>query len=462
MKKLRKDVIMLTKNQLIEIEITDLTSEGNGVGHYGEERFAVFVPNTAPGDRAEIRVVKVLKNYAFGRLEKLLVPSKNRIPSECPVSHLCGGCSLRHLSYEAECRIKNGWVEDCLNRLGDIHIPLEPFQPSPDRNRYRNKAQYPISRDEKGHYHLGFYANRSHRIVDCDDCLLQPEIFSQIAGAFRGFLKQYQIPAYDEITGKGLLRHLYLRKGENTGEVLFCLVVNGTKIPYQKELVQMLTRSFPQIVGIVLNVNQKKGNTILGNKCITLWGKDTIKDILCGVEVELSPLSFYQVNHDSAENLYGIARDFAQLTGEETLLDLFCGAGTIGLSMAKDCGKLIGVEIIPEAIENAKKNAERSGIHNADFFCADAGQAADRLAKEGLQPDVVVLDPPRKGCDQTVIDAVVTMAPSRIVMVSCNPATMARDCKLFEAQGYLVRKAVGVDMFPRTGHVESVILLSRE
>ena len=206
---------MFAKNQLIEIEITDLTSEGNGVGHYGEERFAVFVPNTAPGDRAEVRIVKVLKTYAFGRLEKLLYPSQDRIPSECPVSHLCGGCSLRHLSYEAECRIKNGWVEDCLNRLGDIHIPLEPFQPSPDRNRYRNKAQYPISRDEKGHYHLGFYANRSHRIVDCDDCLLQPEIFSQIAGAFRGFLKQYQIPAYDEITGKGLLRHLYLRIGEN-------------------------------------------------------------------------------------------------------------------------------------------------------------------------------------------------------------------------------------------------------
>ena len=452
---------MLQKNQTATIQITGLTSEGNGVGHLGEERFAVFVPNTAPGDVAEIKIVKVLKSYAFGRLEKLLTPSPDRIESQCPISHLCGGCSLRHLSYEAECRIKNGWVQDCLSRLGDIHLPLEPFSPSPAQNRYRNKAQYPIGQDADGNYHLGFYANRSHRIIDAQDCLLQPEIFSQIAACVREFLVQSKLPAYDETTKKGLVRHLYLRRGETTGEILVCLVINGKQLPHHQALVQRLTQAFPQIVGIVLNLNTKPGNTILGQKCVTLWGKDTIRDILCGVEVELSPLSFYQVNHDSAENLYGIAAEFAALTGTETLLDLFCGAGTIGLSMARRCKKLIGVEIVPQAVENAKKNAARSGIANAEFFCADAGEAASRLAEQGIRPDVVVLDPPRKGCDQQVIDAVVSMSPSRVVMVSCNPATMARDCKEFQRQGYFVQQVKGVDMFPRTGHVETVCLLSK-
>ena len=258
------------------------------------------------------------------------------------------------------------------------------------------------------------------------------------------------------------MRHLYLRRGETTGEILVCLVINGKQLPHHQALVQRLTQAFPQIVGIVLNLNTKPGNTILGQKCVPLWGKDTIRDILCGVEVELSPLSFYQVNHDSAENLYGIAAEFAALTGTETLLDLFCGAGTIGLSMARRCKKLIGVEIVPQAVENAKKNAARSGIANAEFFCADAGEAASRLAEQGIRPDVVVLDPPRKGCDQQVIDAVVSMSPSRVVMVSCNPATMARDCKEFQRQGYFVQRVKGVDMFPRTGHVETILLLSKE
>lgn len=455
-------VQQLEKNQIIPLEITGLTSEGNGVGHYGPDRFAFFVPNTAPGDRAQVRVVKLLKNYGYGRLEQLDKPSEDRISSSCPVSGQCGGCSLRHISYEAECRIKNGWIQDSLRRLGGFQISMEPFQPSPDPDRYRNKAQYPVGRDESGRIQIGFYAKRSHRIVDSGGCLLHPPVFSEIAQAVGEFLTGHKIEPYDEASGRGLVRHLYIRMGKISGEIMVCLAVNGETLPHAKGFIQELTSKFPTVSSVVLNVNRKKGNVILGDRCVTLWGKDTIRDVLAGVEVELSPLSFYQVNHDSAEKLYQIAGEYAGLSGGEVLLDLYCGAGTIGLSMAGRCGRLIGVEVIPEAVENARENARRSGAHNAEFLCGDADQAAAQLAEKGIRPNVVVLDPPRKGCGAATLEAVASMSPERIVMVSCNPATMARDCRLLEEKGYRMTRIRGVDMFPRTGHVETVVLMIKK
>jgi 23S rRNA (uracil1939-C5)-methyltransferase len=451
----------LEKNQIISLKITGMTNEGNGVGHYGEENFAIFVPNTAPGDAVQIKLVKLLKNYGYGRLERIENPSQDRISSDCSISGLCGGCSLRHISYEAECRIKNGWIEECLKRLGGIHIPMETFQPSPAENRYRNKAQYPIGGDELGKIQIGFYAKRSHRIIDGEGCMLHPPIFSEIVAEVRDFLTRAGISPYDETSGKGLARHLYLRMGQVSGEVMVCLVINGSKLPQAEEFVLTVTQKFPMVSSIILNVNQKRGNSILGEKCITLWGQDIIRDILAGVEIELSPLSFYQVNHDAAEKLYGIVKEYAGLTGRETLLDLYCGAGTIGLSMADRCKRMIGVEIVQEAVDNAKENAQRNGIQNAEFFCADAGAAAAKFAAENIKADVVILDPPRKGCSQDSLQALLEIGPEKIVMVSCNPATLARDCKWLTEHGYQVMKIQGVDLFPRTCHVETIVLLQR-
>lgn len=449
----------LEKNQIISLKITGMTNEGNGVGHYGEENFAIFVPNTAPGDTVQIKLVKLLKNYGYGRLEKIENPSQDRISSDCLISGLCGGCSLRHISYGAECRIKNGWIEDCLKRLGGIQIPLEPFQPSPSENQYRNKALYPISMDDSGKIQIGFYAKRSHRIIGGENCMLHPPIFSEIAAEVRDFLAEAGITPYDEASGKGLARHLYLRMGQVSGEVMVCLVINGKKLPQAEEFVLAVTRKFPMVSSVVLNINQKRGNSILGEECITLWGQDTIRDTLAGVEIELSPLSFYQVNHDAAEKLYGIVKEYAGLTGRETLLDLYCGAGTIGLSMADKCKKLIGVEIVREAVDNAKENARRNGIQNAEFFCADAGEAAAKFAAEDMKADVVILDPPRKGCSQDTLEALIEIGSEKIVMVSCNPATLARDLKWLAEHGYQVVRVQGVDLFPRTCHVETVCLL---
>lgn len=452
----------LEKNQVISLEITGLTNEGNGAGHFGPNRFAVFVPDTAPGDRAQVRLVKVLKSYAYGRLEKLNRPSRDRMEPDCPVSRVCGGCSLRHISYEAECRAKNGWIEDSLRRLAGIQPNLEPFQPSPSPDHYRNKAQYPVGQDEEGSIRIGFYAKRSHRLVDGGECRLHPPVFTEIAQEVRRFLEKHRIPAYREETGEGLVRHLYLRIGQISGEIMVCLVINGRTLPHSQEFISLLKDRFPMVSSIVLNVNRNKGNVILGGECVTLWGRDTIRDTLAGVEVELSPLSFYQVNHDAAEKLYSVVKEYAGLTGTETVLDLYCGAGTIGLSLADRCKRLLGVEIIPEAIENARANAARNGIQNAAFFCGDAGQAAARLAEEGIRPDVIILDPPRKGCDEAALEAVVRMNPGKVVMVSCNPATMARDCKRLAERGYRLERVRGADLFPRTCHVETIVLLQRE
>lgn len=449
---------MPRKNDLVTLDVTDMTHEGSGVGHL--DGMAVFVPASAVGDRLLVRLVKVNKTHCFGKIEQVLTSSPDRVPPDCPVSRRCGGCVFRHVSYEAELRYKQAFVQQNLRRIGGIELEVEPILPSPRTEGYRNKAQYPV-RMQKGKLAAGFFAPRTHEVIDCHDCRLQPPGFARILETVLGYLRDCRVPVYDETAGTGLVRHVYLRAGQRSGETMVCLVVNGDRLPHERELVERLRACDPRIVSIVLNVNDRPTNVILGRETRVLYGKGQISDVLCGVEFDLSPQSFYQVNSPGAERLYGVAADFAALTGEETVIDLYCGAGTIGLSLAGRCKEVIGVEVVPQAVENAVANARRAGISNARFFCADAAEAAARLAREGIRPGVVILDPPRKGCEEAVLESVARMAPGRVVMVSCNSATMARDCAVFARLGYETVRCRPVDMFPRTAHVETVVLLSK-
>ena len=453
----------LQKNQLLTLRIERLSSDGSGVAHSADGE-AVFVPNTAPGDEARIKIVKNCGRYAFGILDQLLTPSPDRVEVDCPAAGLCGGCSLRHLSYKAELQAKHENVTDAFRRIGGLDVPVLPTVPSPEVDRYRNKVQFPVGRDNNGQPCIGFYAGRTHRIVPCPDCKLQPGVLNEIGNALCAFFAAHGIQPYDEEGGKGLVRHIFLRRGAHSGQIMVCLVCTRAKLPHSEELVAQLRELFPAIATILLNVNAKNTNVILGSETHPLYGPGYLEDTLCGVPVRLGPLSFYQVNTLAAEQLYGIAAQYAQLTPDDLLLDLYCGMGTIGLSMVDHCRELVGVEIVPEAIESAKANAARMGdaiATKSRFFCADAGAAATRLAAEGLRPDVIVLDPPRKGCDEATLSAVVKMNPQRVVYVSCNPATAARDAKWLETRGYRTEKVQPVDLFPRTKHCEAVILLSK-
>ena len=453
----------LQKNQILTLRIERLSSDGSGVAHSADGE-AVFVPGTAPGDEARVRIVKDCGRYAFGILDELLTPSPDRIPVDCPVAGPCGGCSLRHLDYAAELRAKQESVLDAFRRIGGLEVPVLDILPSPDVDRYRNKVQFPVGIDKNGVPCIGFYAGRTHRIVPCPDCKLQPSVLNEIGNALCAFFAQQGIRPYDEQSGKGLVRHIFLRRGAHSGQIMVCLVCTRAKLPHAEQLCTALRGQFPAISTILLNVNAKNTNVILGSENHILYGPGYIEDTLCGVPVRLGPLSFYQVNTLAAERLYGVAAQYAQLSPDDTLLDLYCGMGTIGLSMAEQCRELIGVEIVPEAIESAKANAARMGeavAAKSRFFCADAGQAATQLAAEGLHPDIVMLDPPRKGCDEATLSAVVRMAPRRVVYVSCNPATAARDAAWLEQNGYHAEKVQPVDLFPRTKHVETVVLLSK-
>ena len=446
----------LQKNQILTLRIERLSSDGSGVAHSADGE-AVFVPGTAPGDEARVRIVKDCGRYAFGILDELLTPSPDRVSVDCPVAGPCGGCSLRHLDYAAELRAKQESVLDAFRRIGGLEVPVLDILPSPDADRYRNKVQFPVGIDKNGVPCIGFYAGRTHRIVPCPDCKLQPSVLNEIGNALCAFFAQQGIRPYDEQSGKGLVRHIFLRRGAHSGQIMVCLVCTRAKLPHAEQLCTALRGQFPAISTILLNVNAKSTNVILGSENHILYGPGYIEDTLCGVPVRLGPLSFYQVNTLAAERLYGVAAQYAQLTPDDTLLDLYCGMGTIGLSMAEQCRELIGVEIVPEAIESAKANAARMGeavAAKSRFFCADAGQAATQLAAEGLHPDIVMLDPPRKGCDEATLSAVVRMAPHRVVYVSCNPATAARDAAWLEKNGYHTEKVQPVDLFPRTKHVE--------
>ena len=453
----------LQKNQILTLRIERLSSDGSGVAHSADGE-AVFVPGTAPGDEARVRIVKDCGRYAFGILDELLTPSPDRVPVDCPVAGPCGGCSLRHLDYAAELRAKQESVLDAFRRIGGLEVPVLNILPSPDVDRYRNKVQFPVGVDKNGAPCIGFFAGRTHRIVPCPDCKLQPSVLNEIGNALCAFFARQGIRPYDEQSGKGLVRHIFLRRGAHSGQIMVCLVCTRAKLPHAEQLCTALREQFPAISTILLNVNAQNTNVILGSENHILYGPGYIEDTLCGVPVRLGPLSFYQVNTLAAERLYGVAAQYAQLTPDDTLLDLYCGMGTIGLSMAEQCRELIGVEIVPEAIESAKANAARMGkavAAKSRFFCADAGQAATQLAAEGLHPDIVMLDPPRKGCDEATLSAVVRMAPRRVVYVSCNPATAARDAAWLEQNGYHAEKVQPVDLFPRTKHCETVVLLSK-
>ncbi len=449
---------MLQKNETYPAEITDLTPDGNGVCHI--QGMAVFVPHTAPGDQLQVKIVKVLKQYAFGIAVKIETPAACRIEPDCSFS-ACGGCTFRHITYAAELQWKEKLVQDAFHRIGKLHPTFLPIIGGEHRCHYRNKAQYPVAMDADGKLICGFYAKRSHRVIPVRDCKLQPVCFQQILDVILQYMQEKSISVYQEKTGTGILRHIYLRQGWHTGELMVCLVVRKPIARQLKGLVERLVTAFPQIKSIVMNCNPARTNVILGEKNELLWGTDTITDILCGNRISLSPHAFYQVNTEQAERLYDVAKQFADLHGTETLLDLYCGAGTIGLSMADAAKSVLGVEIVPQAVENARENAQQSGIKNAEFLCGDAGTVAQRLEQEQMQPDVIVVDPPRKGCDAAALEAMGKMQPKRIVMISCHPATAARDCAALQEMGYNVQKVQPVDLFPGTGHVESVVLMSR-
>lgn len=450
----------LKKNDEIRVKIESISSEGSGVAHFDGQ--AVFVANTAVGDEIVAHIIKAKQNYAVGIIKKIIKASKDRIDCDCEAFARCGGCAYRHISYESELSGKKQRVQDAFDRIGKLDVTVEEIVGSERVDRYRNKAQYPVGIDEKGNLVIGFYSPKSHRICDCTGCILQPEEFSDIVKCIKNWILTTEVTVYNEQTNRGLLRHIYIRKAEKTGEIMVCLVATRPNVPQKEKLLKSLLNENANIKTVLVNVNDKKTNAILGDRCEYIYGDGYITDVLCGKKIRISPLSFYQVNRDQAEKLYQAAKEFANLTGEETLLDLYCGAGTIGLSMSDSVKNLIGVEVVPEAIEDAKFNAELNGTANARFICGDAKYAAKTLKDEGVRPDVIVLDPPRKGCAPEVIETVVQMNPDRVVYVSCDPATLARDCAKFKDCGYEVKKAKAFDLFPRTVHVETVCLLSRK
>ena len=449
---------MLIKNQVYEATIVDYTAEGQGVAKI--EGCAVFIPNAIAGEKCLVRIEKAQKTWAAGKIVELLEKSPHRVNRECPVAKLCGGCDFWHMDYEEETRLKADRVLQALNRIGGESLESMPILPAPTCYGYRNKAQYPVAA-KKGRAYAGFFRAGTHSVVENSRCLILPEETDKVKDAVMDYVNQYRITAYDEEAHKGLLRHIYVRRGAVSGQILVCLVVNGRKLPHIPELLARL-KKIPGFATLVLSVNTKPGNAILGDEFITLHGPGYIEDTLCGLNFRLSPRSFYQVNHHQAQRLYETAIAQAGITKEDTVLDLYCGVGTITLAMASAAGKVIGVEVIPQAVEDARDNAKRNGIENAEFFCGDAGQAALELEAKGIRADVAIVDPPRKGLNADTIEALHRMAPRRIVYVSCDPATLARDVALLKERGYQLQSATAADLFPRCAHVETVILLSRK
>ena len=434
------------KNEQHPLRIEGYGSAGEGGARL--EGQAVFVKGALAGEICQVQLLKVGKSAAWGRVTQVLTPVPGRQSPDCPRYPRCGGCQLRHMTYAEELRFKRQKVQDALQRIGGWTGRVEKIHGAEAPDRYRNKIQFPVADGPR----VGFFRARSHEVIDAEDCLLQPLAATRLREAFKLWMERYQVPAYDERVHGGLIRHFYVRVNQR-GQSLCAVIANGTDLPHQEELVQALRRAEPDLAGVVLSVNQEKTNVILGKTHRCLWGRDYLEDTLCGLTFRLSVPSFYQVNREQAEVLYGRALAFAGLTGRETVLDLYCGIGTITLVMARQAGRAIGAEVIPAAVEDAKANAARNGVTNAEFLCADAAQAAQTLADRGL---------PRKGLAPAVIDAIVQMAPQRLVYVSCDPATLARDVKRMEEQGDVLQRAEAVDLFPRTAHVETVVLLSQQ
>ncbi len=448
---------MLVKNQIYEAQICDYTAEGQGVARI--EGCAVFVPNAVAGECCRIRIEKIGKTWAAGKIVEILERSPHRINRECPVAKLCGGCDFWHMDYEEECRLKAERVRQALNRIGGEDLQEVPLLAAPTCRDYRNKAQYPVA-SQKGRAYAGFFKAGTHSVVENHRCLILPEETDLVKKVVVDYVNHFRISVYDETAHKGLLRHIYVRRGAVSGQILVCLVINGQKLPHAEDLIRRL-QAFPGFTSLVLSVNTQPGNTILGKDFITLYGPGYIEDTLCGLTFRLSARSFYQVNHYQAQRLYEAAISQAAITKNDLVLDLYCGVGTITLAMAKAAGKVIGVEVVEQAVEDARENAKRNGIENAEFFCGDAGKAALALEAQGIRPDVVVVDPPRKGLNADTIEALHRMSPRRIVYVSCDPATLARDVALLKERGYVLQNAIAADLFPRCAHVETVVCLTK-
>jgi len=482
----------LEKNQEYELTIEDMGNEGEGIGRI--DGMAVFVKDAVVGDVARIKIIKAKKNYAYGRLMELVSSSAYRVDPICPHARRCGGCSIMQMDYAKQLAWKQDKVMNCLKRIGGVTNVEDLMEPiigmetldgakctsKADKNggyfpatRYRNKAQFPVRRDKDGNIAIGFYAGRTHSVIDTDVCYLQDIVNDEIIKRFRGFLEKYQVEPYDEEQHTGLVRHILTRVGRKTGEVMICVIINGTELVgyvpkkepnlkdkymnVEQELVKCM-EDIPGITSISVNVNREKTNRILGDKCRTIWGSDTITDYIGNVKYQINPLSFYQVNPEQTEKLYGKALEYADLHGDETVWDLYCGIGTISLFLAQKAKKVMGVEIIPEAIDDARKNAKMNGFDNVEFFVGKAEEVLpEQYDKYGVYADVIVVDPPRKGCDEVAISTMVKMQPKKIVYVSCDPATLARDVKMLVAAGYEVKKVCAVDQFGHTGHVECVI-----
>lgn len=452
------------KNQCVTVEINDITDLGFGVGRV--DGAVVFVSDTVPGDVCEVKIIKVNKTYLVGRVEKYIKKSDMRVTDRCS-ERACKSCAYKNISYKCEADFKEEGVRRIFGTSALEGITTAPVTVSPNEKRYRNKAQYPIALVD-GEYRVGFFAPKSHRVTPIADCPLTPGVFSEICDELCRYFKENSVSIYDEESGMGLLRHIYLRRGEVSGEILVSVVINGRALPNEDALVKRMCDKFPSVVGVLINTNTESTNVVLGKEYRTLFGRDYIYDTLAGVRLKITAPSFYQVNHSATELLYAKAKELAQPTKSDTLLDLFCGAGSIGLSMADSVGELIGIEIVDSAVECAKENAKDSGIENAHFFTGDATETekllanAERQLGRKISPDVVILDPPRAGCDEKLVRFVSTLNAKRIVYISCNPKTLARDVVIFRACGYDTDVVYPFDLFPCTGHVESLLCLTRQ
>lgn len=450
----------MKKDDLIEVTIEDLSEEGTGIGKF--EGMTFFIKDAVIGDRVRAKIMKLKKTYGFARLMEVLTPSPDRVEPLCPVARQCGGCQIQAMSYEAQLAFKTRKVENNLKRIGKFEeIPMESIIGMEDPFHYRNKAQFPFGKNRDGKIITGFYAGRTHSIIENTSCHLGKEVNEEILEKILAWMNAFHVEPYNEGTGKGLMRHSLIRCGFRTGEIMVCLVINGRKIPGEEALVDSL-KIIPGMTSISLNVNKEKTNVILGREVIDLWGRPYIEDYIGEVKYQISPLSFFQVNPVQTERLYGKALEYAGLTGEETVWDLYCGIGTISLFLARKARKVYGVEIIPDAIEDARRNASLNGFTNTEFYVGKAEEVLpEKYEKEGVHADVIVVDPPRKGCDETLLSTMVKMQPERIVYVSCDSATLARDLRYLCDNGYELKRVCPADMFPQTVHVEVVCCLHR-
>ena len=454
----------LKKNQEILLTIEDFTKEGEGLGKY--QGFPLFVKDTVIGDVAKVSVTKLKKNYGYARLVDIIEPSPDRVTPPCPVSRQCGGCKIQQLSYEKQKEFKWNQVANCLKRIGgfvDIEEKIEPIYGMDEPWHYRNKAQFPIGRDKKGNPVAGFYAGRTHSIVPNTNCLIQAKVNQEILELVLDYMKKNAIAPYDETSHSGLVRHVLTRVGFTTGEIMVCLIINGKKEQLNNisSLINAL-KKIPGMTSIIVNTNKEKTNKILGSACQTLWGKDYIEDYIGNVRYQIGPLSFFQVNPVQTRVLYSKALEYADLKGDEVVWDLYCGIGTISLFLAQKAKQVYGVEIIKEAIDDARNNARINQMDNVTFFVGKAEEIVPaEYEKTGIRPDVIVVDPPRKGCEASLLHTMVKMQPKRIVYVSCDPGTLARDCKILCEEGYEIMKAAVVDQFGHTVHVETVCCLHR-